>query len=79
MKTTTISDLKNVSEVKAFIHDTFQEMMQELVIQETNLINVYYHNRTIPFDLYNLSIREIHAKLQCKREVYQRLTGEELE
>jgi hypothetical protein len=76
---TKIEDLDNHSEVKAFLHDNFLAMINELVEQETELINTYHNNPTIPFDYYNLTIREINAKIMCKREVYKRLTGEDLE
>lgn len=72
-------ELHSPQEFKKFLHDNFVDMVNELVTQETNLINTYHDNRTMPFDFYNLSIREIHAKIQCKKEVYQRLTEEELE
>ena len=73
-----LEELKDASEFKQFLYDNFIAMINDLVKQETQLINAYHENRTMPFDFYNLTIREINAKIQCKREVYQRLTGEEL-
>jgi len=74
-----LEELKDALEFKKFLHDTFVTMTNELVEQETRLVNTYHENRTIPFDLYNLTLREIQAKIQCKKEVYLRLTDEELE
>ena len=76
---TTFYDLSILKEFKAFLHDTISAMICELVAQETQLINTYHDNRTMPFDFYNLTIREIHTKIQCKLEVYKRLTGQDLE
>lgn len=73
-----LDDLKSPEDFKRFLHDIFKSMVDELVIQETQLIKTYHENRTMPFDFYNLTIREIQAKIQCKLEVYQRLTGEDL-
>ena len=73
-----LEELKDVSEFKKFLYDNFVTMINDLIEQETQLINTYHDNRTVPFDFYNLTIREINAKIQCKREVYQHLTGEEL-
>ena len=74
-----LEELKHPSELKKFLHDNFITMINELVEQETQLVKTYHDNRTVPFDFYNLTLREIQAKIQCKREVYQRLTGEELQ
>ena len=74
-----LEELKNASKFKKFLYDTFIAMTNELVEQETQLVKTYHYNRTIPFDLYNLTLREIQTKIQCKREVYLRLTGQELE
>ena len=75
----TLEELKNPTEFKAFLHDTFTTMIKELVDTETQIIANHHNNPTIPFDYYNLMIREINAKIICKREVYKRLTGEDLE
>lgn len=74
-----LDELTNPDEFKQFLHDTFTSMIDELVTQETQLINTYHDNRTMPFDFYNITVREIHSKIECKREVYKRLTGEDLE
>ncbi|HYL67203.1 MAG TPA: hypothetical protein VEU72_08675 [Nitrosopumilaceae archaeon] len=74
-----LEELKNHSEFKKFLLDNFLAMINELVEQETQVVNNYYNNRTMPFDLYNLTLREIQTKIQCKKEVYLRLTDEELE
>ncbi|MGE5599893.1 MAG: hypothetical protein ACM3UQ_00085 [Clostridiales bacterium] len=74
-----LDELETPDDFKRFLHDTFMSMISELVTQETQLINTYNSNRTMPFDFYNLVIREIHTKIQCKREIYRRLTGEDLE
>ena len=76
---TKFEELKNPLEFKHFLHDTFISMIKELLDHETQMITTYHYSRTIPFDFYNLSIREIHTKIQCKKEVYRRLTGEDLE
>jgi hypothetical protein len=75
----TIGELENSIEFKAFLHETFTTMIKELVDLETQIITNHHNNPTIPFDYYNLMIREINAKIICKREVYKRLTDEELE
>ncbi len=76
---TKIENLDNYPEFKTFLHDNFLAMIKELVDQETELIKTYHNNPTVPFDYYNLTIRDINSKIMCKREVYKRLTGEELE
>lgn len=76
---TTLDELGNAPAVKTFLRETITTMINELVMQETQLITTYRDNRTMPFDFYNLTIREIHSRIQCKREVYRRLTGEDLE
>jgi len=79
MLLTVIEELKNQLEFKAFLHETFTTMIRELVDMETQIITNYHNNPTIPFDYYNLALREINSKIICKREVYKRLTGEDLE
>ncbi len=74
-----LDELKNYTEIKQIIHDAFLGFIKELVDMETQIIANYHNNPTIPFDYYNLMIREIHTKIDCKREVYQRLFGESLE
>ena len=76
---TTLEELKNPKEFKAFLHDTFMNMINELVETETQIITNHHNNPTIPFDYYNLMIREINSKIICKKEVYKRLTGQDLE
>lgn len=76
---TTIEELKNSTEFKTFLHETFTIMIKELVDTETQIITNHHNNPTIPFDYYNLMIREINSQILCKREVYKRLTGEDLE
>jgi len=76
---TAIEELKSPSEFKAFLHETFVTMIKELVDSETQTITNHHNNPTIPFDYYNLMLREINSKIVCKREVYKRLTGEDLE
>ena len=79
MLLTALEGLKNHLEFKAFLHETFTTMIQELVDMETQIITNYHNNPTIPFDYYNLTLREINSKIICKKEVYKRLTGEDLE
>jgi hypothetical protein len=76
---TTIEALKNHAEFKAFLHETFTALIKELVDLETQIIQTYRNNPTVPFDYYNLMLREINTKIQCKHEVYKRLTGEDLQ
>ncbi|GEM_PF-1162499 len=76
---TGLDELENAPQVKEFLRETISSMINDLVTQETQLINTYHDNRTMPFDFYNLTIREIHTKIECKRDVYKRLTGEDLE
>lgn len=80
MSLTAIEELKSPLEFKVFLHETFMTMVKELVDSETQIIENHHHNNpTIPFDYYNLMLREINSKIICKREVYKRLTGEDLE
>lgn len=76
---TSIEDLKDPQEFRAFLHEMFTDMVKELVDLETQVIQNYHSNPTIPFDYYNLMLREISAKIVCKRDVYKRLTGHELQ
>ena len=76
---TAIEELKNPLEFKEFLHKTFMTMIKELVDSETQIITNHHNNPTIPFDYYNLMLREINSKINYKKEVYKRLTGEDLE
>lgn len=74
-----IEDLDGPSDFKRFLHDNFVAMMKELVDAETQIISSYQSNPSLPFDYYNLMLRDINAKIACKKEIYLRLTGERLE
>lgn len=76
---TALDEIPNYKKFKIFLHETFQTMIKELVDVETQVITNYHNNPTIPFDYYNLMLREINVKITCKKEVYKRLTGEDLE
>ncbi|HJU14488.1 MAG TPA: hypothetical protein VJ792_08555 [Candidatus Nitrosotalea sp.] len=75
----TIQEVNSPETCKAFIHDTFMKLIKDLVDQETQIISNHHNNPTIPFDYYNLMLREINTKIACKKEVYKFLTGEDLE
>jgi hypothetical protein len=76
------ADLKEIHTpegFKSYVHDTFMTMIRELIAQQNQIATTYKNNPTIPFDYYSLLLREIDAKIQCKQEVYKRLTDEELD
>lgn len=64
---------------KSFVNDTLMTMIRELIAQQNQIATTFKNNSTMPFDYYNLLLREIDAKIQCKQEVYKRLIGEELD
>lgn len=75
---TAIEEQKIPLEFKTFLRKTFLAMIKELVDSETQIIIYHHNNLTIPFD-YSLMLQEINYKIICRREVYKRLTGEDLE
>jgi hypothetical protein len=74
----TLEEIDGAEKFKSFLCTSFKEMINELVEQEHQIITNYKNNPTFPFDYYSLLLREINTKIGCKREVYKRLTGEEL-
>ena len=74
----TLEEIDGAEKFKSFLCTSFKEMINELVAQENQIITNYKNNPTFPFDYYSLLLREINTKIGCKKEVYKRLTGEEL-
>jgi len=66
------------SETKNFLHQGCLDMINELQDKVTQMMNIYKQNSTFPFDFYNLSLREADTKISAIRELYKRLTDEEL-
>ncbi len=64
---------------KTFLREGCVGMIQDLQDKITEMMNIYKQNPTFPFDFYNLSLREADTKILAIKELYRRLTGEELE
>jgi hypothetical protein len=64
--------------IKSFLHANCVEMVKELQDRQTQLMEIYRNNPTFPFDFYNLSLRETDTKILTIRELYKRITDEEL-
>lgn len=77
--TAALEEINTPEGFKSFVHDTFATMMRELTDLQHQVMTNYKNNPTIPFDYYSLMLREIDTKIQCKKEVYKRLTGDELD
>jgi hypothetical protein len=77
--TAALDEIRTPEGFKSFVHETFITMIRELVAQQHQIATTYKNNPTIPFDYYGLLLREIDTKIQAKREIYKRLTGEELD
>lgn len=65
-------------ELKSLLHENCISMIQELQDKITEMMNIYKQNPTFPFDFYNLSLREADIKISGIRELYKRITSEEL-
>ncbi len=75
---TAIGELDQSEKVKSFLRDGCTGMINELQDKITQMVNIYKSNPTFPFDFYNLSLREADTKISGIRELYKRLTDEEL-
>lgn len=65
-------------EFKSVLHENCLAMIQDLQDKITEMMNIYKQNPTFPFDFYNLSLREADIKISGIRELYKRITDEEL-
>lgn len=54
-------------------------MINDIQGKVAQMMEIFKQNSTFPFDFYNLSLREADTKIACIRELYKRLTDEELE
>lgn len=54
------------------------QMIKELQDKSSQIMEAYRSNPTFPFDFYALSLREGDTKIQAIRELYKRITDEEL-
>lgn len=78
MFTSGLKEINTSEGFKAYLHDTFIVMIKELLERQSEIAANYKNNPTVPFDYYGLLVRETDTKIQCKLEVYKRLTDEEL-
>lgn len=67
------------SEVKVLLNKGCTEMIIDIQNKVAEIMEIYKQNPTFPFDFYNLSLREADTKIQTIKELYRRLTDEELE
>jgi hypothetical protein len=67
-----------LKEIKSLLHDKCIEMIKEIQNKETKLVQWYKNNPTTLFDFYFLTMRELDTRLVAVRELYKRLTDEEL-
>ena len=63
---------------KSLLHVNCMKMVNELQDKQIQLMEIYRKNSTFPFDFYNISIREADTKIQAIRELYKRISDEEL-
>lgn len=66
------------SETKDILHQGCLDMINELHNKVTQIMDIYKQNPTFPFDFYNISLREADIKISAIRELYKRLTDEDL-
>ncbi|VVC05521.1 Uncharacterised protein [uncultured archaeon] len=66
-------------ENKKFLREGCLGMINDIQSKVTQMMDIFKQNSTFPFDFYNLSLREADTKISCIRELYKRLTDEELE
>jgi hypothetical protein len=66
------------SETRDILHHGCLDMINEIQDKVTQMMDIYKQNPTFPFDFYNLSLREADTKISAIRELYKRLTDEEL-
>ena len=66
-------------ETKEILSKGCNEMISELQDKVTQMMNAYKQNPTFPFDFYNMSLRETDSRIQAVRDLYKRITGEELD
>jgi len=66
-------------EVKSILHESLKNMINEIQEAQAKLMEIYKVNPTYPFDFYSLSLREADTKILCIREIYKRITDEELD
>ncbi len=62
-----------------FLRDGCLMMINDIQGKISQMMEIFKQNSTFPFDFYNLSLREADTKIACIRELYKRLTDEELE
>lgn len=67
------------NENKDFLREGCLMMINDIQGKVTQIMEIFKQNSTFPFDFYNLSLREADTKISCIRELYKRLTDEELE
>ena len=63
---------------KSSLHVNCMKMVNELQDNQIQMMETYRRNPTFPFDFYNISLREADTKIQAVRELYKRITDEEL-
>jgi hypothetical protein len=63
---------------KSILHENCIGMIKELQDRQTQLMDIYKNNSTYPLDFYVLSMRENDTKVVAIRELYKRITDEEL-
>ncbi len=66
-------------EMKSLLHSNCMQMVKEFQDKSIQLMEVYKSNPTFPFDFYIVSLRENDTKMQAIREIYKRITNEELQ
>jgi hypothetical protein len=64
--------------MKSLLRAKCMEMINEIQNKETKLMQWYKNNPATLFDFYFLTMRELDTRLVAVRELYKRLTDEEL-
>ena len=70
--------IKVTGELKHIPHLNCLEMTKEIQNHQIQIMEIYKNNSTYPFDFYSISLKEGDTKIQAIRELYKRITNEEL-
>lgn len=73
-----VGELDRSKEMKSLLHDKCIEMIKELEDKELKLTQWYKNNPSTLFDFYFFTMREIDTRVLAIRELYKRITDENL-
>jgi hypothetical protein len=73
-----IDKIHQSGEFKSILHVNCIGMVKELHDNQNQIMEMYKQNPTFPSDFYTISLREIDTKILTIKELYKRITDEEL-